>query len=111
MPGHDCEAPHVQPYAMRLEPQAAVGMEGMTLMDILRGRYRSRIPGMNVTLDHVQRPAWAAWDPCSTVRSRCGFEWPRPRHAVSAAALQAASIARCSVCVPACTWSAPMLTC
>lgn len=58
---------------MRLEPQAAVGMEGMTLMDILRGKYRSRIPDMNATLDQVERPYWAAWDPCSTVRSRRAF--------------------------------------
>jgi hypothetical protein len=69
-PGDEAEAPRAA-YALQLDAGAAAGMAGMTLLDILTGKYQSRVPGMNVTQRNVSRPYWAAWDPCSKYRSRC----------------------------------------
>lgn len=48
-------------------------MAGITLWDMLSGKYQSRVPGMNGLAPDALPPKWAAWDPCSMYRSRCDF--------------------------------------
>ena len=69
----DSTAAARQLYMLRLDPDAAAGVQGMNLLDVLRGKYRSRVPGFAGTLADAHRPYWAAWDPCSSARSRCAY--------------------------------------
>ena len=63
-----------QACTLQLNAADASSMAGMTLWDMLSGKYQSRVPGMNGSHDFSARPTWAAWDPCSKYRSRCGAD-------------------------------------
>ena len=64
---------HPALYRVQLNAKDVANMEGMTLWDMLSGKYQSRVPGMNGLALDVAPPRWAAWDPCSMNRSRCAF--------------------------------------
>ena len=62
-----------QACTLQLNAADAASMAGMTLWDMLSGKYQSRVPGMNAAHSlGAARPKWAAWDPCSKYRSRWG---------------------------------------
>jgi hypothetical protein len=81
---------------MQLNSDDAAGMAGMTLWDILSGKYQSRVPCMNSLNEQVAAPRWAAWDPCSKHRSRCVFTPARNRTNLNLAP-QVTTISKCRI--------------